>query len=106
MWGLEPTLHYIRSFTGFVHTKWLIGSCFGGTNDRFVISGSESESTSLLPIRSGGAHRVDGHVYAWHTNSGQSLAVLQGHHRSVNSVAWNPVASRRIFASCSDDQDM
>jgi hypothetical protein len=29
-----------------------------------------------------------------------------GHSGSVNAVAWNPIRSRRIFASCGDDMTM
>ena len=29
--------------------------------------------------------------------------MLAGHEDTVNCVAWNPVSSRRLFASCSDD---
>ena len=45
----------------------------------------------------------DGHVYVWQSNSPDPVEVLSGHTESVNAVAWNPIASRRIFASCSDD---
>lgn len=50
--------------------------------------------------------KVDGHVYVWQSNTGQTIEVLGGHSDSVNAVAWNPIASRRIFASCSDDLTM
>ena len=45
----------------------------------------------------------DGHVYVWQSTSPQAIQVLAGHDFPVNCVAWNPVASRRLFASCSDD---
>ena len=45
----------------------------------------------------------DGHVYVWQTNSPHPVQVLAGHLEAVNNVAWNPVFSRRLFASCSDD---
>lgn len=45
-------------------------------------------------------------MYVWQSNTGQSIEVLGGHTDTVNAVAWNPIASRRIFASCSDDLTM
>jgi WD40 repeat protein len=86
-----------------VHTQWLIKSGFAATKDRFVISGSEGMSIFLW--REIG-WCPDGNVYVWQTSTAQSIAVLQGHDSSVNAVAWNPVLSRRIFASCSDDSTM
>lgn len=47
--------------------------------------------------------RIDNHVYVWQTNLNKPVEVLEGHDETVNSVAWNPVASRKLFASCSDD---
>ncbi|WVQ74624.1 hypothetical protein IAR50_004225 [Cryptococcus sp. DSM 104548] len=86
-WSTHNGLRYLRGHSGHIQTKFLIRSCYGGKKDQFVLSGSE-----------------DGHVYVWHGSSAQPTEVLAGHTSSVNSVAWNPVASRRIFASCSDDK--
>ncbi|WVF65783.1 hypothetical protein IAT40_000517 [Kwoniella sp. CBS 6097] len=86
VWSIDPGLRYLRKHSGHVQGRFLIRSCFGGPKDRFVLSGSE-----------------DGHVYVWQGGSSNPIEVLSGHVGVVNSVAWNPVAARRIFASCSDD---
>nr|XP_018264722.1 WD-repeat protein [Kwoniella dejecticola CBS 10117]OBR86880.1 WD-repeat protein [Kwoniella dejecticola CBS 10117] len=86
VWSIDPGLRYLRKHSGHVQGHFLIRSCFGAPKDRFVLSGSE-----------------DGHVYVWQGSSPNPIEVLSGHTSVVNSVAWNPVAARRIFASCSDD---
>ncbi|ODN97475.1 WD-repeat protein [Cryptococcus wingfieldii CBS 7118] len=86
-WNTHNGLRYLRGHSGHIQTNFLIRSCYGGKKDQFVLSGSE-----------------DGHVYVWQGSSSQPTEVLAGHTSVVNSVAWNPVASRKIFASCSDDK--
>ncbi|EIW66565.1 hypothetical protein TREMEDRAFT_34837 [Tremella mesenterica DSM 1558] len=87
MWTIEPQLRYIRKFSGHIQGKFLIRSCFGAPKDQYVLSGSEA----------------DGSVYVWQSESPTPIEVLAGHGETVNCVAWNPIASRKIFASCSDD---
>lgn len=89
VFGLDPHLHMLRKFVGHVQSRFLIRSAFGAPKDRFILSGSE-----------------DGNVYVWQTNSPTPLEVLAGHDDTVNSVAWNPILSRKLFASCSDDSTM
>lgn len=89
MFAIEPHLHLVRKFVGHVQSRFLIRSGFGAPKDRFVLSGSE-----------------DGHVYVWQSNSPAPIQVLSGHTDTVNAVAWNPVLSRKLFASCSDDTEM
>lgn len=48
---------------------------------------------------------TDGHVYAWHKDTGSLMEVLEGHRGTVNMTAWHPTYSR-VFASCGDDQTM
>nr|XP_019050382.1 WD-repeat protein [Kwoniella bestiolae CBS 10118]OCF29312.1 WD-repeat protein [Kwoniella bestiolae CBS 10118] len=86
VWSIDPGFRYLRKHSGHVQGHFLIRSCFGAPKDRFVLSGSE-----------------DGHVYVWQGSSPNPIEVLSGHTSVVNAVAWNPVAARRIFASCSDD---
>ncbi|KAK4686064.1 WD repeat-containing protein 26, partial [Tremellales sp. Uapishka_1] len=86
MWRLEPQFESQIQFVGHIQNHFLVRSCFGASRDIFVLSGSE-----------------DGSVYVWHNNSPEPIEILQGHSDVVNAVAWNPVASRKIFASCSDD---
>ncbi|OCF74989.1 hypothetical protein I204_03836 [Kwoniella mangroviensis CBS 8886] len=86
VWSIDPGFRYIRKHSGHVQGRYLIRSAFGAPKDRFVLSGSE-----------------DGHVYVWQGTAPNPIEVLSGHKEVVNAVAWNPVAARRIFASCSDD---
>jgi len=64
---------------------YTIHSSYGGTNDSFIVSGSE-----------------DHHVYVWHHTRENPVIVLKGHSRAVNSVSWNPVC-HNMLASASDD---
>lgn len=89
LFGLDPHLHMLRKFVGHVQSRFLIRSAFGAPKDRFILSGSE-----------------DGNVYVWQSNSTTPLEVLAGHDDTVNAVAWNPILSRKLFASCSDDATM
>ncbi|KAL1406407.1 hypothetical protein Q8F55_008106 [Vanrija albida] len=86
LFSIEPTIQLVRKFAGHVQDRFVLRSCFGAPKDRFVLSGSE-----------------DGHVYVWQSNGAAPLEVLSGHSESVNAVAWNPILSRKLFASCSDD---
>ncbi|WVN90744.1 uncharacterized protein L203_105987 [Cryptococcus depauperatus CBS 7841] len=85
-WSIQSGLKYLRRHTGHIQNNFLIRSCFGSIKDQYVLSGSE-----------------DGHVYVWRGISSYPTEVLSGHSNVVNAVAWNPIASRKIFASCSDD---
>ena len=60
----------LLTFQGF----YMIHSCFGGVDQSFVASGSE-----------------DNKVYIFNVKRDEPIAVLSGHTRTVNCVAWNPV---------------
>ncbi|XP_041469175.1 WD repeat-containing protein 26-like [Lytechinus variegatus] len=84
LWDIKDKL-LIRKFQGVTHGFYTIHSCFGGVDEKFVASGSE-----------------DNNVYVWHTKKELPIAVLQGHTRTVNCVAWNPILPN-MLVSVSDD---
>lgn len=84
LWDLEDKC-LVRKFQGVTQGHFTIHSCFGGVNQDFVASGSE-----------------DNKVYIWHLKRELPIAVLTGHTRTVNCVAWNP-AYHQLMASVSDD---
>ncbi|KAE8750615.1 hypothetical protein FOCC_FOCC002595 [Frankliniella occidentalis] len=84
LWDLQDKC-LVRKFQGVTQGHFTIHSCFGGVNQNFVASGSE-----------------DNRVYVWHVKREKPIAVLAGHTRTVNCVAWNPVY-HSMLASVSDD---
>eukprot|EP00123_Amoebidium_parasiticum_P009863 comp19753_c0_seq1/m.23599 comp19753_c0_seq1/g.23599 ORF comp19753_c0_seq1/g.23599 comp19753_c0_seq1/m.23599 type:complete len:567 (-) comp19753_c0_seq1:281-1981(-) len=85
LWDLAKQ-RLVMKYYGQKQGKYVIRSCFGGTNDTFVASGSE-----------------DANVHIWHRETASVLEVLHGHTSTVNSVAWNP-KDPQMFASASDDR--
>jgi WD40 repeat protein len=84
MWCLK-TKSLIRTFTGSVHSEFIITTTFGGFYDNFVASGSE-----------------DNNVIIWNTNKSDPIEHLHGHTATVNAVDWNKKHPNMI-ASASDD---
>ncbi|ERF68823.1 hypothetical protein EPUS_06267 [Endocarpon pusillum Z07020] len=75
----------IRTFEGATQGNYMIRSCFGGSAENFVVSGSE-----------------DSMIYVWHKDNGCLIQKLRGHAYCVNAVAWNP-GDPGMFASAGDD---
>merc|ERR1712035_14009 len=73
MWDIQNR-SLVRKFNGITQGFYIIHSCFGGINQSFVASGSE-----------------DNKVYIFNVKKDDPIAVLEGHTRTVNCVAWNPV---------------
>ncbi|XP_063923477.1 WD repeat-containing protein 26 [Zophobas morio] len=84
LWDLNDKC-LLRRYQGVTQGHFTIHSTFGGANQDFIASGSE-----------------DNQVYIWHIRNEQPIAVLTGHTRTVNCVAWNPVYPQ-ILVSVSDD---
>ena len=84
MWNLAEG-RIVGKYSGYKQGLLVIRTCFGGWDDRFVISGSE-----------------DNKVYIWHRENGKLIQTLEGHTKAVTSVAWSPT-NPAMFASASDD---
>ncbi|KAG0198512.1 hypothetical protein BGX28_008047 [Mortierella sp. GBA30] len=84
LWNLAEG-RIVQKYSGYKQGMFVIRSCFGGWDERFVISGSE-----------------DSKIHIWHRENGNLIQTLEGHQRGVNMVAWNP-ANPTMFASSSDD---
>ncbi|KAF5198949.1 Wd repeat-containing protein 26-like protein [Thalictrum thalictroides] len=86
LWSIEDDLKLIATYKGHKRTRFVIRSCFGGSQQGFIASGSE-----------------DSLVYIWHRGTGELLEALPGHSGAVNCVSWNPV-NPHMLASASDDR--
>jgi len=84
LWSLTEG-RIVSKYSGFKQGLFVIRSCFGGWNERFVVSGGE-----------------DAKVYIWHRENGNLIQTLEGHSRPVTVVAWSPT-NPNMFASASDD---
>ncbi|XP_050669705.1 WD repeat-containing protein 26 [Leptidea sinapis] len=78
----------VRRFRGLSQGHFTIHACFGGAHDDFIASGSE-----------------DNKVYIWQRETEEPVAVLTGHTRCVNAVAWNP-RYHDVLVSASDDYSL
>jgi WD40 repeat protein len=99
------TRETVRTFSnGDAKEKYIIRGTYGGANESFVITGSESKSIcfeSNVQL----ADLLDGHIYIWHKENGTLVMKLDAHSEKgcCNSVAWNP-RDPCMFASVGDDK--
>lgn len=85
MWDVAGTWKKPLRYTGHKQCKYVIRSCFGGSDSTFIASGSENSE-----------------VYIWNSRSSKPIEVLSGHSLTVNCVSWNPKRPQ-MLASASDD---
>ncbi|KAJ9176516.1 hypothetical protein P3X46_011822 [Hevea brasiliensis] len=85
MWDVAGKWKKALTYMGHKQRKYVIRSCFGGLNNSFIASGSESSQ-----------------VYIWNWRNPKPIEVLSGHLMTVNCVSWNP-RRHQMLASASDD---
>lgn len=84
VWNIESG-RLERKFLGYEQVQFVIRGCFGGYGEQFVLCGSENKL-----------------VHVWDRATGDLMLRLEGHNKTVNSVAWSPT-DPQLFASGSDD---
>jgi WD40 repeat protein len=82
MWDIEERC-LVRRFVGINQGHYTLYSCFGGLGNNFIASGSEENN-----------------VFIYHVKKESPVAVLKGHSRTVNCVAWNPVYKDVLVSQC------
>ncbi|KAK9087758.1 hypothetical protein Syun_030152 [Stephania yunnanensis] len=86
MWDIAGKWDKPESYSGHKQGKYVIRSCFGGSDCKFIASGSENSQ-----------------VYIWNRRKSKPIEILSGHKMTVNCVSWNPKRPH-MLASASDDQ--
>ncbi|KAK8969772.1 Coatomer subunit beta'-2 [Platanthera guangdongensis] len=86
LWNVKGKSTISDNFRGHKQKKYVIRSCFGGSDCLFIASGSE-----------------DSQVYIWQRHNAMPIQILSGHSMTVNCVSWNPTRPH-MLASASDDR--
>ncbi|KAI8806929.1 WD40-repeat-containing domain protein [Cladochytrium replicatum] len=100
LWDLDE-MKMIRQYTGQKQGRFVIRSCFAGSDQRFVVSGSEGIHEPPMCAGAQLTEHADAKIYVWHRNQSKALEILPGHTGCVNCVSWNPRLN--MLASASDD---
>lgn len=96
----RETIRIFRS--GDKESKNVIKAAFGGANESFVITGSESKF-EFWSSHSTNTNVIGGAIYIWHKENGKLIEKLDGHDKGCcSAVSWNP-ANPCMFASAGDD---
>lgn len=83
------TFTIINKFYGHTQDQYIIKCSFAGTQDEYIVCGSEDAS-----------------IFLWHRNNSIPIHVINGHTGALNSVEWiiNNVSS--LLLSVSDDHTL
>ncbi|KAJ0967441.1 hypothetical protein J5N97_024358 [Dioscorea zingiberensis] len=86
LWSVYTASNTPHRYRGHKQGKYVIRSCFGGSDCLFLASGSE-----------------DSKIYIWQRHDEAPIQILSGHSLTVNCVSWNP-SKPHMLASASDDR--
>ncbi|KAL5581520.1 hypothetical protein UlMin_013962 [Ulmus minor] len=71
LWNIQGEIKLVTKYKGHKRSRFIIRSCFGGTEQAFIASGGE-----------------DSQVYIWHRGTGELIETLPGHLGAVNCVSF------------------
>ena len=83
------TFSIINKFYGHTQDQYIIKCSFAGTQDEYIVCGSEDAS-----------------IFLWHRNNSIPIHVLKGHTGALNSVEWIVNNENSILLSVSDDHTL
>ncbi|VAI13753.1 unnamed protein product [Triticum turgidum subsp. durum] len=96
LWNIRNDPSRVKQYIGHKRSRFVIRSCFGGSDQAFIASGSEDSKVFSASFCS------EYLVYIWHRATEDVIETLSGHSGAVNCVSWNPT-NPHMLASASDD---